>query len=317
MSIANQNIPIGLKNVTTSFTGFEGRGQLLFSSITLLPATQYGGTRNWNFNITGKVSSEIATSSFDINMDLSDVYPQYNIIFSTLLYGTFQVGNKIFPANKYIQLEYSNISKYIILHITMPCAKKYFPFCINATIGDSATYEISFTPDASGNMTGSGSGTMQSDCTVLSFSYNWTSTDNDYTINIKLTNLVAYTHTTAGAGRDGVCSNKEDSNANYQNKNFTFQYTGDIFYDKENSMYPWTTNVTNCTGSTLNGGQSSGQISVGTAILQGSGCLASYDSNEQDISNGYCWQTSFPGTGNPLYPGGYCFQSTYTASDCS
>jgi hypothetical protein len=313
MSIANQNIPIGLKNVTTSFTGFEGRGQLLFSSITLLPATQYGGTRNWNFNITGKVSAEIATSSFDIIMDLSDVSPQYNIIFGTLLYGTLQVGNKIFPANKYIQLEYSNISKYIILHITMPCAKKDFTFCINATVGDSASYEISLTPDASGNMTGSGSGTMQSNCTILSFSYNWTSTDNDYTINIKLTDLVAYTHTTAGAGPDGVCSNKEDSNPNYQNKSFFFTYSGDILYDNGNSMYPWTANVTNCTGSTLNGGQ----ISVGVEIYNESGCLGNADTNGQDIDNGYLWQTSFPGTGNPYYPGGNCFQSTYTASDCS
>jgi len=61
MSVPVQNIPIALKNVITTFEGFSGSSDLILSTITVFPGTQPetegGFVRNWNFVISGALTS--------------------------------------------------------------------------------------------------------------------------------------------------------------------------------------------------------------------------------------------------------------------
>lgn len=141
MSVPVKNIPIGLKNVVTSFS--EG-GSLTFSSITLLPGTQPESdpssfTRNWNFNIAGRIKASSPIASFDITMDLSNVEPTYFIDFEGPLIGTLQVGSKLYPSDKLVALTSDNTTKTITLSVSLKCPKSSFLFNLNGIVADGGS----------------------------------------------------------------------------------------------------------------------------------------------------------------------------------
>ena len=97
MSVPIQNIPIGLKNVVTTFEGFSGSSDLILSTVTVFPGTQpeaEGFVRNWNFVISGVLTSPEPISTFTIHMDLSKVSPTYLIKFEGPVNGTLQIAKQ-------------------------------------------------------------------------------------------------------------------------------------------------------------------------------------------------------------------------------
>jgi hypothetical protein len=148
MSVPVKNIPIGLKNVVTSFEGVSESSELHLSSITLFPGSQPDPTatfvRNWNFNIAGKIVST-GISSFSIVMDLSEVVPSYVIDFKGALYGTLQIGSHLYASDKHIVLVPDNEKKQITLVVTLECPRKSFVFSLNSTISDGGSSSITWT----------------------------------------------------------------------------------------------------------------------------------------------------------------------------
>lgn len=215
MSVPVQNIPIALKNVVTTFEGFSGSSDLILSTITVFPGTQPetegGFVRNWNFVISGALTSPEPISTFTIHMDLSKVSPTYLINFQGPMNGTLQIAKKsknknvkLYSTFQYVAFVSNNITKSIQLIVTVPCPSKNFYFNIDSYVADSG---------AGLNLTTSSSGTLVAGCTFLGYSY------DSSTHTITLTSLVCIARNWYGA-----CGTKYCDTQNTGDQSFFFQF---------------------------------------------------------------------------------------------
>lgn len=196
MSVPVKNIPIGLKNVVTSFS--EG-GSLTFSSITLLPGTQPESdpssfTRNWNFNIAGRIKASNPIASFDITMDLSNVEPTYFIDFEGPLIGTLQVGSKLYPSDKLVALTSDNTSKTITLSVSLKCPRSSFLFNLNGIVADGgSSITACGCPSKNTTLTVNGESYTVSTCSFTSNNGAQVMTTSAVTLNASTSNDCAWT----------------------------------------------------------------------------------------------------------------------------
>jgi len=249
MSVPVENIPISLKNVVTTFEGFSGTSNLILSTITVFPGTQpeVGNSfiRNWNFVISGAITSPEPVSTFTIHMDLSKVAPSYIINFSGPVNGTLQIAKKsknrnikLYSTFQYVAFVANNTTKTIELVVTVPCPSKNFYFNIDSYVADSGSNKTYICLEESTQL-----GTLYAGCTFLGYGFDVSGfeVNNNYTISLLSLSCIAKNWL-------DECGTTSCGTQNDENQSFYFEIQ--ILGTEGQTVY-----VNNFTGSGLNDGQ--------------------------------------------------------------
>ena len=223
--------------------------------------------RVWQFTTQGKISG---TST--LTLDYTQAHEnckEYNITFEDALNGTLIIHNQTFSANKYISYTLSPTNPYVLV-LTLTIPKKILqcygakpqPYYLNVNINDGCFTCLCEDVVSSITYNASSTGVNNSECTQLSYSYDWCSSENTGTLT--LTGLVSYETgnqtQNPGCGSScstAVCTCTTNSDANTENQTFLF-CIDNINIEPEIPTSPITgptINVVNSTGSGLNANQ--------------------------------------------------------------
>jgi hypothetical protein len=259
--VSNSNLAIYLQGVSVDPSSTISYDYFVTASLPAAAARR----RVWQFISQGTI---LGTST--LTLDYTQAYEnckEYNITFEDALNGTLIIHNQTFSANKYVSYALSPTNPYVlVLTITIPkkilqCyGAKPQPYFLNININDGCFTCLCENVVQSIPYNESSTGTNNSECTQLSYSYDWSSSGNTGTLT--LTNLVSYdassgTPNCESSCSTAACSCNTNPTPNAENQNFLFCISNVVIATPTPTTPTTgpTINVVNSTGITLNAEQ--------------------------------------------------------------